>query len=304
MRIVSLLPSATEIICGLGLGDSLVGVSHECDYPAEVSDVPKVTRTRISNDATSGEIDQLVRDHLKADRALYSLDMETFQSVRPDLIVTQTLCEVCAVPEREVQAAACSLPGNPQILNLEPSRLADVFESIRKVGQATQREREAGDYVASLKARVEAVIRRSRSIDKRPSVILLEWIDPPFCAGHWSPQLIEYAGGREAIGLAGQKSVCTPWQKIAVSDPEVMVIACCGFNVERTWRDLPILQSYPGWKQLRCVRDRRVYVIDGSAYFNRPGPRLVDSLEILANALHPEAHPLPTGLPPAIPITS
>jgi len=302
MRIVSLLPSATEIVCGLGLRESLVGVTHECDYPADVEELPKVTRTLIPHDASSGEIDTLVRDQLQTDRALYSLDREVLAEIQPDLIVTQALCDVCAVAESEVQAVAQSLPGQPQVVNLEPSSLADVWECIRRVGVAADCERAAEEVVASLESRVERVKRRSAAVTHHPSVLLLEWIDPPFSAGHWSPELVALAGGEEAVGVAGQKSVTTPWEQIVAADPEVMVIACCGFDVERSLQDVPILQSYPGWPSLKCVRSGRVYVVDGSAYFSRPGPRLVDSLEILANALHPDLHPLPPGLPPAMPI--
>lgn len=299
MRIVSLLSSATEIICGLGLRDQLVGVTHECDYPAGVSDLPKVTQTLIPHDATSGQIDTLVRERLRSERALYSLDMQVLQSLSPDLIVTQALCDVCAVAESEVQAAACSLPGKPRVINLEPTCLADVFECIRQVGVAAKVGDQAETYIDSLQRRVDAVAKRTESIRQRPSVMLLEWIDPPFCAGHWSPELVALAGGREAIGVASQRSVTTSWADIVAADPEVLLIACCGFGIDRTLQDVPILQASPGWHSLACVKSNRVYVVDGSAYFSRPGPRLVDSLEILANALHSEIHPLPGGLPAA-----
>ncbi|QEG43763.1 cobalamin-binding protein [Roseimaritima ulvae] len=298
MRIVSLLPSATEIVCGLGLRDQLVGVTHECDYPADVVGLPKVTQTRIPHDATSHEIDTLVREQIKLQAALYSLDMPVLEALQPDLIVTQSVCDVCAVAESEVNAAACSLPGSPQVINLEPNCLADVMQSIRKVGTVTGQTSAADAYIAELQNRVDCVARRSKSIAEaeRPSVMLLEWIDPPFSAGHWSPELVSLAGGREVIGIAGQRSVTTPWEKIVHVDPEVIVIACCGFNVARTLEDLPILRSQVGWNDLRCVQSGRVYVVDGSDYFSRPGPRLVDSLEILAHTLHPNIHPLPKAL--------
>jgi len=300
MRIISLLPSATEIICGLGLREQLVGVTHECDYPLDVASLPKVTKTLIPHDATSGEIDLLVRERLKTHAALYSLNMDVVTQLEPDLIVTQSLCDVCAVAQSEVQAAASSLPGNPKVINLEPSCLNDVFHCIVQVGDAANQSERASRYVAQLQARVDAVAKRSESILKRPSVMLLEWIDPPFCAGHWSPELVAIAGGREAIGVAGQRSVTTAWERILQADPEVLLIACCGFNVQRTLEDLPILESHQGWRSLACVRSGRVHVVDGSAYFSRPGPRLVDSLEILAHVLHPNVHPLPDGLPPAM----
>jgi iron complex transport system substrate-binding protein len=297
MRIVSLLPSATEIICELGLGEQLVGVTHECDYPPFVQGLPKVTWTLIPHDASSREIDGLVRERLKTQWALYMLDLPTLKRLRPELIVTQTLCGVCAVAEAEVTAAASALPGCPTVVNLEPTRLMEVFACLHLVGDAAGVLHYAREVVARLQARVEAVENRSRGIVHRPRVVLLEWIAPPFCSGHWSPELVRLAGGSELVGREGESSRTTAWEEIVRADPEVLVIACCGFDVERTRLDLPILAAYPGFEGLSCVRSGRVYLVDGRAYFNRPGPRLVDSLEILAHALHPQIHPLPSGLP-------
>lgn len=234
MRIVSLLPSATEIICGLGLRDQLVGVTHECDYPLDVIGLLKVTNTLITHDATSLEIDSLVRERLKTDKALYSLNMPVLESLAPDLIVTQALCDVCSVSESEVIAAACSLPSQPRVINLEPTCFADVLTCIAQVAIAAGCEQRGSAYVASLQARVDAVAARTKTVENRPTVMLLEWIDPPFSAGHWNPELVEIAGGREIVGVAGERSVTTPWEKSVAADPEVMVIACCGFSVERT----------------------------------------------------------------------
>lgn len=302
MRIVSLLPSATEIVCALGLEENLVGVTHECDYPPSVRALPKVTRTLIPHDATSGEIDALVRERLKTQRALYTLDMEVLERLRPDLLVTQALCDVCAVAEEEVRAASCALPGTPRVLNLEPMSLDDVFTTIRLVGEVTERRREGEQAICALQARVEAVVARSQRITTRPRVTILEWIDPPFTCGHWTPELVTMAGGIEGIGQAGVPSRTMRWQELLDWQPEVLFIACCGFSMERTLQDTPFLTSYPGWDTLPCVQNGRVYVTDGNAYFSRPGPRLVDSLEILAHTLHPEVHPLPPGLPPPLPL--
>lgn len=299
MRIVSLLPSATEIVCEVGLGDFLVGVTHECDHPAFVLDQPKVTRTLIPHDATSRVIDALVRERLKTERALYTLNLPVLERLRPDLIVTQALCDVCAVAEAEVTAAARSLPGRPRVINLEPMCLAEVFNCIRLVGEAAEVPNRAASVIASLQARVEVVRSRAEQIRHRPRVLLLEWIDPPFCSGHWSPELVRLAGGYEGVGREGQRSRTLRWEEVVHFDPEVLVIACCGFTTERTLQDLPILEAFPGFAALTCTRSGRVYVMDGNAYLSRPGPRLVDSLEILAHALHPEIHPLPTGLPAA-----
>jgi iron complex transport system substrate-binding protein len=300
MRIVSLLPSATEIICQLGLERELVGVTHECDYPSTVRALPKVTRTLIPLTASSREIDTLVRERLQTEKALYSLDLPTLTALEPDLIVTQALCDVCAVAEEEVRAAACSLLGSPRVINLEPTCLDEVFECLRLVGEATDRAARAADEIDRLRSRVTAVASRSKMIQRRPRVVILEWIDPPFSSGHWSPELVRLAGGEEVIGVAGERSRTLDWQQVIAAAPGVMIIACCGFDVERTLADLPILRNCPGWDILPCVRNGRVYVVDGSAYFSRPGPRLVDSLEILAHALHPEVHPLPAILPCAI----
>lgn len=299
MRIVSLLPSATEIVCEIGLGDQLVGVTHECDHPPFVRDLPKVTQTLIPHDAQSRDIDAMVRERLATERALYSLDASVLEALQPDLIVTQALCDVCAVAESEVSAAACRLPGRPRVVNLEPTRLAEVLECLRIVGAAAGALQAAEAAAKRLQARVDVVAATSRAITDRPRVVLLEWIDPPFCSGHWSPELVRLAGGIEMVGREGEPSRTTAWEEVIRADPEVMLIACCGFSAERARRDVPILASYPGFDALACVRSGRVYLVDGNAYFSRPGPRLVDSLEILAHALHPQIHRLPAGPAPA-----
>lgn len=297
MRIVSLLPSATEIVCELGLGTSLVGVTHECDYPASVRSLPKVTRTLIPTDASSREIDSLVRDRLKTQRALYTLERQVLDELKPELIVTQALCDVCAVAEAEVNEAVCQLPGHPKVVNLEPMRLSEVLACLRLVGEAAGVNECANNVVNRLQARIDVVENRSRNLASRPTVVQLEWINPPFCAGHWSPELVRMAGGIELVGREFQPSRTTAWEEIVNANPDVMIIACCGFDVQRTIQDLPILARYPGFWDLKCVDTNQIHLIDGSAYFNRPGPRLIDSLEILAHTLHPRQHPLPAGLP-------
>jgi iron complex transport system substrate-binding protein len=303
MRIVSLLPSATEIVCDLGLGDDLVGVTHECDHPRFVADLPKVTRTLIPHDASSRDIDALVRERLKTQRALYSLDLPTLERLAPDLIVTQALCDVCAVAEAEVIAAACSLPGRPLVINLEPMSLEDVLDTLRAVGRAAGVAGRAESVVGDLRRRINAVTVRSEGVADRPRVVLLEWLDPPFSCGHWSPELVRLAGGDEVIGRAGRPSRTLAWEEVVAARPDVLVVACCGFSLQRTLVDVPGLTARPGWADLPAVGAGRVYVTDGNAYFSRPGPRLVDSLEILAHALHPDVHPLPRGLPAARQLT-
>ncbi len=303
MRIVSLLPSATEIVCELGLGGHLVGVTHECDYPAFVKNLPKVTTTLIPHDAASADIDALVRDRLKTQRALYSLDLPTLERLAPDVIVTQALCDVCAVAEAEVTAAACRLPGRPRVVNLEPVSIAGVLDSIQTVADAAGVPDRGLAVVGRLRQRIAAVADRSAGIGAKPRVVLLEWLDPPFSSGHWTPELMTMAGGDEMLGRAGAPSRTLAWEEVVAAKPDVILIACCGFTTERTLLDLPPLKTRSGWADLPAVRTGRVYVMDGNAYFSRPGPRLVDSLEIVAHALHPAVHPLPAGLPAALRIT-
>ena len=302
-RIVSLLPSATEIICALGLEDRLVGVTHECDYPASVRRLPKVTHTLIPTEASSGEIDALVRDRLGAQSALYSLDMETLERLRPDLIVTQALCDVCAVAEAEVRNAACVLPTGPSVLNLEPETLDEVIACVRQVADAAGAPERADPLIDALRARVDAVVSRGRSVARRPRVALLEWLDPPFSTGHWNPELVRLAGGEDALGRPGEKSVTLRWEQVIAWQPEVVLISCCGFTAERAFQEAEVLRHVPGWDELPAVRDERVFLTDGNAYFSRPGPRLVDSLELLAHVIHPDVHPLAEWLIPPLRLT-
>jgi len=303
MRIISLLPSATEIICSLGLREHLVGVTHECDYPVDVVGLPIVTKSAIPHDASSIEIDQLVRSQLETTTALYSLNVELLDELQPDIIVTQALCEVCAVSEAEIEETICQLSNKPRVVNLEPMCLKDVFDTLLLVGQETNQQDIAVDVVHALNVRVERVCALTESHIKKaqyPKVAFLEWIDPPFNAGHWTPELIEMAGGIDCLGNKHQPSQTTLWEHIIEVQPDVMFVACCGFSMERAIQDLPILQANEGWEDLPCVKRNRVYFSDGNAYFNRPGPRLVDSLEIIANALHPDVHILGMNLPSAI----
>lgn len=288
------------MVCALGLGEQLVGVTHECDYPEFVRDLPKVTQTLIPIDASSAEIDRLVRSRLQDQRALYTLNLPVLESLRPDLIVTQALCDVCAVAEDEVRAAACMLPGGPRVINLEPETLGQVFDAIQQVAEAADCALQGRKAISELQRRVDAVVARTQRIANKPRVALLEWLDPPFSCGHWSPELVWLAGGVEGLGVEGERSRTLTWDKVIAWQPEVVFIACCGFSVERTLEDVAGLPCVPGWNELPAIRDGRVYVIDGSHYFSRPGPRLVDSLEILAYALHPELHPLPDSLPPPV----
>lgn len=301
MRILSLLPAATEMVAYLGLADSLCGISHECDYPPEVVGLPRVTRSIIPADASAAEIDAIVRERANLQASLYELDADWVAELRPDWIITQTLCDVCAVADADVERAIRGLAHRPQVVNLQPQRWADVIEGLRQIAEAVGVADRAESRIAGLLERVERVRQRTvSSRHSRRSVVVLEWLDPPFTAGHWTPEWVEVAGGCELLGQAGMRSRPTDWQTICEADPDLLLIACCGWEPERTRRELPlseaVVSAVPELAELACVRTERVYLADGNAYFNRPGPRLVDSLEILAHAIDPKTHPLPEAL--------
>ncbi|MEM7364744.1 MAG: cobalamin-binding protein [Pseudomonadota bacterium] len=292
-RIVTLLPSATEIVCAVGLRDQLVGVTHECDFPSDVPSLPSVTRSAIDHSLTSSEIDAAVREHLQDNRALYTLDVPLLQRLQPDLIVTQALCDVCAVSEDEVTSVLQLLPGPPRLINLEPMSLPEVFDTISLVGHTAGVDEVAECYRASLESRVQSVIERSAQIpqNEKPTVGFLEWTDPLFNGGHWTPELIDYAGGIDSFGNPHQPSQTLSDETLLAADPDVLVIALCGFDEQRAQHELSVLKQRIDFTQLKAHREGRVYVLDGNSYFSRPGPRLVDALEILAHLLHPGDHP-------------
>ncbi|MCI5107554.1 MAG: cobalamin-binding protein [Pseudomonadales bacterium] len=302
MRIVSLLPSATEILALVGLKEQLVGVSHECDYPPAVQNLPHVTRSAIHGGLPSAEIDSLVREQLENEQALYHLNMELLHELQPDLIVTQALCDVCAVAASEVDAAACLLPGNPKVINLEPMCLQEVFDTIALVGEETGHQEQAKQALTGLHDRVKRVREMSAAISEcdKPRVAFLEWITPLFNAGHWTPELIDYAGGIDCLGSKHQPSHTVTEEELLKARPDVLFVAQCGFREERCRQDLPALTRIPGFDTLPCSHRGELYYTDGNAYFSRPGPRLVDSLEIMAHCLHPERFELPRSLQAAI----
>jgi iron complex transport system substrate-binding protein len=303
MRIVSLLPSATEIICQISLTEYLVGVSHECDYPLLVKDLPNVTGSLIPKNANSAHIDESVRKQLSSEKALYHLDIDVLKALKPDFIVTQSLCEVCAVAEDEVLDAVCELPGNAKIINLEPMTLEDVFDTLLLVGEETNFKQQSVDAVSQLKKRVELVFDKTEKYipsDLRPELVFLEWLDPPFNAGHWTPELIEYAGGISLLSNKHKPSTTLNWDSIVKADPDLLFIACCGYDLARTLEDRPILKVKDEWSTMKSVKKNKVYLTDGNAYFSRPGPRLVDGLEIMAHTLHSDIHALPNNLTAAM----
>ncbi|MGH9356009.1 MAG: cobalamin-binding protein [Terriglobia bacterium] len=293
MRICSLLPSATEIVYALGLGPHLAGVSHECDFPPEAALLPKLTRSNIPGGLPSREIDSTVSATLDTAGSLYEIDLPLLESLRPDLILTQRLCDVCAVSFDRVQEAVKGLPSHPEVLNLEPRSLNDIFENIRQVAAAAAEPRDAA-LVSSLHARVEAVRAKTRGLLERPRVFCMEWVDPPYCGGHWMKELVEIAGGRDDLALLHRPSERIEWKRVLEFAPEVIVLTCCGFELDRSAQEGAILAGFEGACDLPAARTGRVYATDASHFFSRPGPRIVDSLEILAHIVHPELFSPPT----------
>ena len=292
LRIVSLLPAATEIAAGLGLLDQVVGVSHECDFPEEASARPRVTHCPVHNAGlTSGEVDQWVRRTLRDNGTIYTIDEQLLRELQPDVILTQKLCDVCAVGYGTVARLAETLPGRPKVVNLEPKSLSDIFDDIRRVAQACCVSARAEQLVASLSERLETVRRKADRISHRPHCFLMEWVDPPFCSGHWGPELVQIAGGHDSLGRRHQPSVQVDWREVVNTRPEIIVLALCGYDINRARRDYELLRSFPDFDSLPAAHDGEIYLVDASAYFARPGPRIVDSLEILAGILHPREFP-------------
>jgi len=291
-RIVSLLPAATEIAGALGLMDRVVGVSHECDFPSEANQRPRVTYCPVHNTGlTSREVDEWVRGALRENGTIYVIDEPLLRELRPDVILTQKLCDVCAVGYGTVAQFAETLPRPPTIVNLEPSSLSDIFNDIRRVAEVCDVAERAHKLVTELSDRIEAVRRRASRIAHWPRCFLMEWVDPPFCSGHWGPELVEIAGGNDSLGRKHQPSVQIEWQEVVDMQPDVIVLALCGYDIDRARRDYEILQLFPGFHSLPAARQGEIYLVDASAYFARPGSRIVDSLEILAGILHPGEFP-------------
>ncbi|HEV8342993.1 MAG TPA: cobalamin-binding protein [Candidatus Binatia bacterium] len=292
MRICSLLPSATEIAFALGLGDEIVGVTHECDYPSEAKRRRVVVRSILDPERRgSREIDEIVRERLRAKKSIYTIDLASFHEANPDFIITQNLCDVCAVDYDEVHRAALLLTRPPKIISLAPGRLTDVLRDIERVGEGTGKTTEAEILVRKLKQRIEKIREKAASSDLRPRVACLEWLDPLFNAGHWVPEMVDLAGGVDGFGQKGEPSREIEWEAVRAFRPEVIVLMPCGFDVRRTVSEGAVLRQLDRWRQLPAVQSGRVFAVNGSAYFNRSGPRLVEGLEILAQIIHPEIFP-------------
>ncbi|HYX29641.1 MAG TPA: cobalamin-binding protein [Pyrinomonadaceae bacterium] len=296
MRIVSLLPSSTEIVCALGLENQLVGITHECDYPASVGDKPRLTASRISHETmTSAEIDHAVRSQLDGHGSIYNLDDVKLRELKPDLILTQELCEVCAVSYKTVQRAARAFDADVKVVSLEPNSIEDIFANIRLVGELTERDREANELLDRLTNRLETIRRQTKSIAKCPRTLMLEWLEPPFAPGHWVPEQVQIAGGDHAFGKAGQRSVTTTAEEIRAYAPEVIVLIPCGYYKEEILRQLPSANLPEGWNDLPAVKADQVWATDATSYFSRPGPRVIDGVAILAKILHPNIFGSPTS---------
>jgi len=288
-RIVTLLASATEIVCALGYEESLVGRSHECDFPRSVEALPACTTSKIDTEATSLNIDGQVKSIVEQGLSVYTVDGVLLRDLAPDLIVTQTQCEVCAASPKDLDRALADWTGAaPAIISLEPNALDDVWNDIRAVADALG-DGPAGDrLVGEIRSRIAAVEADANGLGSKPSIACIEWVDPLMAAGNWVPELVAMAGGRDVLGREGKHSSWITWESLVASDPDVILVLPCGYDIAKSRRDLPALINQPGWPELRAVKAERVYLADGNQYFNRPGPRLAESLEILAEVLHPD----------------
>jgi iron complex transport system substrate-binding protein len=291
MRICSLLPSATEILYALGLGDSVVGVTHECDFPAEASKKPALIRPRVDPHAAAGEINRQVSELVARGESIYAVDAELLRSLEPDLIITQDLCHVCAASPDDLATALTRLRKNPRVLTLTPRSLVDVWNDIRKAGDATQRRREAQALAITLEQRVAAIEARAAQAKTRPRVLCLEWLDPFYVGGHWVPEMVAKAGGEDVLGRAGESSFPVSEEQIAASGAEIIVVMPCGFNVKRTVSEYNAADFPDGYMNLPAVREQRVFAVDANSYFSRPGPRLAEGVALLAHLIHPDLFP-------------
>ena len=283
MQICSFLPSATEILYALGLGNSVAGVTFECDFPPEAAGKTIVVNTNLAHDLTSAEIDHDVNEYSSHGESLYRVDIRKLEAIRPDLIVTQELCDVCAVSTSYVAKAVHQLSSKPRVLSLTPHALEDVLKDVLRVGEATDRDAEARELVSSLRKRIAKVGQMTKP--QKPTVVCLEWLSPPFNGGHWIPEMIDLAGGVDPLGKLGKDSYRMEWDQVLRVDPDVVLVMPCGHNLERSVQEYRGTQFPEGWKQVKAVCNRRVYAVNASAYFSRPGPRLVTGLEIMYSLL-------------------
>ena len=294
MRVVSLLPSATEMVHFAGAADWLVGVTHECDHPPGVEKLPKLTSSRIDPALSGAEIDAEVNRLVTDDESIYALDVDLLEGLAPDLVITQGLCDVCAVSTGLVEEAVSGLRNKPEILVLNPTSLEDVLGDSVRIGEALGRGEGARENAALLRSRLEEIEGAVAGL-ARPGVGCIEWLDPPFSAGHWVPEMVRLAGGRELFAGPGERSVRLDWETVFGAGPEVLVLMPCGFDAARAAEEAKTLPNLPGWSDLPAVKDGRVWVVDANSFFSRPAPRLVEGVEILSRILHPEAFADPAG---------
>ncbi len=288
-RIVSFLPSATEMICALGLDESLKGITHECDYPPEAAGKPVVVRPALPIETMSlSEIDSAVAQRIRSGQSLYEVDEQKLRQIAPDLIVTQDLCQVCAPSGNEISQALKTLPSAPNILWLTPKSIEQIFENLLELGDATGRRHVADQIVDAARARLQRIKARTSKMKSRPRVFCMEWIDPVYCSGHWVPQMVEIAGGSDDLARKGTDSVRISWDDVLQWAPEILVVMPCGFNLQRAAEQARSLVRYPGFFDLPAARQNRVYAVNANGYFARPGPRVVDGTELLAHLFHPE----------------
>ncbi len=288
-RIVSLLPSATEIVCALGARDRLVGRSHECDWPADVESLPVLTSARMEPASTSAAIDRSVRAVLEKALAVYEVDVAKLKELAPDVIVTQDLCDVCAVSAEDVRRAAKEIAGKEvQVVSLRPTHIDDIWADVQRVADAIGRSAEGKDLVASLRGRVESIRERAQQLSQRVDVVSIEWIEPVMLGGTWMPEILTIAGGNPLGVEPGQNAPTVDRAFLEEIDPEAVVVKPCGYSLARTLAELPRLKEMLPWDEWSAVLYGRVFLADGNAYFNRPGPRIADSVEILASCLHPK----------------
>lgn len=289
LRLISFLPAATEMACALGLERQLVGVSHECDFPLAVRNKPVVVRCALPTESmTLAEIDVAVAERSRNGQSIYEVDQSVVEKLAPTHILTQTLCNVCAPSTGEVARALKALPSHPHIFWFTPHNIEDIFENLRELGAGTGQLENAEQVIASARERLQRVAAITQRAAHRPRVLCLEWIDPYFCCGHWVPEMVQMAGGEDALGRQGADSVRIKWEDIATWAPEILIVSPCGFGTEKAAEQAKQLLQQPGWKELPAVRNGHVFAVDANAYFARPGPRVVDGVELLAHLFHPE----------------
>lgn len=288
MQICSLLPSATEILYALGLGDSVAGVTHECDFPPAATKKPALIHPRLNLDVSPAEMDRHVSEMIARGESIYTVDSDLLANIAPDLIVTQDLCHVCTVSPDDLGGSLARLSKRPRVLSLTPHTLADVWDDIRRVGDATHRRRDAQALTLAIEQKIGAIEMQAARVTTRPRVLCLEWLDPFYVGGHWVPEMVARAGGEDVLGMAGKPSFKVTAEQTAASGAEIVLVMPCGYNVERAaneWRSFKIPES---WRDLPAIRENRVFALDANSYFSRPGPRLADGVAILAHVLHPE----------------